>query len=62
MCSTSKVRSSYFRIVSASSLITFLSAVFATYLNIYAHTFKITDYDVWITVKDGSLDLHLVIP
>ena len=57
-----KVRSSYFRIVSVSFLITFLWPVFATSLNIYVRIYMITDYDVRITIRDGSLGLHFVIP
>ena len=58
----SKVKLSYFRIVSASFLITFLSPVFATSRNTYVHFFMISNYDVRITVKNGSLSLHFVIP
>jgi len=46
-----KVRYSNFRIVSASFLITFLSPIFETSLNIHAHIFMIIDYDVRITVR-----------
>ena len=56
----STVRFLYFRLFSASFLITFLSWI----CNTYKHTcsfFTITDYDVRFIVSNGSVSLHLLI-
>ena len=56
MCCISIVRSLYFKIFSASFLITFLSPEIA------CSFFIITDYNVWFVVGDSSVSLHLVVP
>ena len=61
MCCISIVRFLYFKIFSASFLITFLSPAIAT----SKHTNSlliVTYYDVWCVVGEGSVCLHLLIP
>ena len=58
----SVVRSLYFRIFSASFLITFS---FSWNCNVYKHTCSlliITDHNVWFVAGDSSVSLYLLIP
>jgi hypothetical protein len=56
------IRSSYFKIISASQLNTFLSPKFTKCIDKNIHFFVITDYNVQFIVRDGSVGLHLLIP
>jgi hypothetical protein len=53
------IRSLYFKIFSASFLITFLCPKIATST---CSRFVISDYNVWFVVGDGSISLYLLIP
>ena len=55
------VRSLYFRIFSASFLITLLSLAIATSINVHV-SFSLSDYNVWFVVGDSSVSLYLLIP
>ena len=61
MCCISTVRSLYFRIFSASFLITFLSPAIAKSINTHV-PFSLFHYNVRGVVGDSSVSLYLLVP